>query len=107
MTSLTRRLFCACVLILVAAGLYAGPVLSQPLLCGNRYVNTTYVLPGNCLKACLNKGHTLADCKITLVPLCEACWKKLTICATAPFIPPPFRCTDCTAQYAQCIKPFL
>jgi hypothetical protein len=137
-TSLTRRVFCACVLILVAAGVRAGPAFSQQtnassppvrlamavaplnnealvprlvepaaLLCGNVWVNTAYVLPNNCLKACLHNGHSLADCKTTLVPICEACWKKLQTCATAPWIPPALRCKECTAYYAQCMKPFF
>jgi hypothetical protein len=106
MTSLIRRLFCACVLIVVAAGLYAGPVLSAPMLCGSRYVNTTYTLPNNCLKSCLNNGHTQADCTITFVPMCQTCWQKLQTCSTASWFPPTHRCQDCTAYYAQCMKSF-
>jgi hypothetical protein len=139
MISLPRRLFCACVLILVAAGLYAGPVLSQQangsgtvihlammtapaplntealvpplaepvaLLCGNRWVDTTYVLSNNCLKACL-KNHTMADCTTSLVPLCQACWKHLQTCAADKAILPAEHCKVCTTNYAQCMKSFL
>jgi hypothetical protein len=135
--SLTRRLFYACVVILAATGLRAGPAFSQQtnassppvhlamvpaplnsealvprlaepvLLCGKVWVDTTYVLPNNCLKACLKSGHSLADCKTSLVPICEACWKKLQTCSTAQWIPPADRCKVCTVNYAQCIKPFL
>ncbi|HWX82416.1 MAG TPA: hypothetical protein VNZ48_02355 [Xanthobacteraceae bacterium] len=141
MTSLIRRLFCACVLILVAVGSHAGPALSQQtnesgppvrlamavaplnseamvprlvepaqLLCGKVWVNTAvtpYVLPNNCLKSCLHNGHSTADCKITLVPICEACWKMLLTCSTAGAIQWPYRCGTCTAYYAQCMKPFF
>jgi hypothetical protein len=136
-TSLTRKFFCAGVVILVAAGLRAGPAFSQQtnassppvhlamvpaplnsealvprlaepvLLCGKVWVDTTYVLPNNCLKACLHSGHSLAECKTSLVPLCEACWKKLQVCSTTLGIPPAFLCKDCTVSYAQCMKPFF
>src|SRR5437879_1661752 len=58
------------------------PRLAEPvLLCGNRWVNTTYVLGSNCMKACLNEGHSAFECQTTYVPLCHACWAKLLGCA--------------------------
>jgi hypothetical protein len=132
MTSLLRNLFCACVLIL-AAGLCAGPALSQQaatdgqvvrvamtpapltapplaepvLLCGNRYVEGTYVLPRNCLKACLNSHHPLGECRTKLVPLCQSCWRQLVACAREQNIPPALRCKICSERYAACMGPFF
>jgi hypothetical protein len=106
MTSLLRRLICACVLVAAVAGLPSSPAQSA-LLCGNRWVNTTYVLPNNCLKACLNAHHTVADCTTTLVPLCQSCWRRLTVCAADKAIPPAEHCKVCTDVYANCMKPFF
>ena len=132
MTSLIRSLFYACVLILVA-GLYAGPALSQQaatdvpvvqvamtpapltapplaepvLLCGNRWVEGTYVVPRNCLKACLNAHHPLSECRTRLVPLCNSCWRELVACAANAGIPPALRCKICSERYAWCMRPFL
>ena len=132
MTSPIRKLFYACVLILVA-GLCAGPALSEQattdgsvvrvamtpapliappltepvLLCGNRWVEGTYVLPRNCLKACLNTHHPLGECRTKLVPLCQSCWRELVACATNQTIPPAIRCKVCSERYAWCMRPFF
>jgi len=83
----------------------AVPSLAQPaLLCGNVWVKTTYVLPRNCLKACLAQGHTRAECNAR-VPLCRRCWSELLACAKTE--PVAFRCDVCTQRYAACIGPFL
>jgi hypothetical protein len=132
MASLLRKLFCACVVVL-GAGLYGGPALSEQadasgapvrvamtpapltapplaepvLLCGKVWVDTTYVLPQNCLKACLNAHHPLGECRTKLVPLCRSCWRQLQICANNRAIPPAERCKVCTERYAECMRPFL
>jgi hypothetical protein len=106
MTSLLRRFFCACVLVVVAAGLPSAPAHSA-LLCGNRWVNTNYVLSNNCMKACLNSHHTVADCMTTLVPLCQSCWRGLVACADDHTIPPAEHCQVCTDRYAVCMRSFF
>jgi hypothetical protein len=132
MTSPIRRLFCACVVILVA-GLYGGPALSEQadasgapvrvamtpapltapplaepvLLCGNRWVEGTYVVPRNCMKACLNGHHPLGECQTTLAPLCLSCWRQLVVCARNRTIPPAERCKVCSERYAECMRPFF
>jgi hypothetical protein len=131
MTSPIRNLFYACVLVLVA-GLCAGPVLSQQaangpavqvamtpaplaapplvepvLLCGNRSVEGTYVVPRNCLGACLRSHHPLGECRTRLVPLCQSCWRQLVACAGEQNIPPTLRCKVCSERYANCMRPFF
>ena len=106
MTSLTRKLFCACVLILVAVGIQPAPA-SSALLCGNRWVDTNYVLPNNCMKACLNAHHTVADCTTSLVPLCQSCWRGLLSCAGFQNIAPAEHCRLCTDRYALSMKTFF
>ena len=84
-----------------------APPLAEPvLLCGARWVNTTYVLPQNCAAACKNQGHSAAECA-KLVPLCRSCWKELQVCANNRTIPPAERCKVCTDRYAACMKPFF
>ncbi len=85
------------------------PPLAEPaaLLCGKVWVETKYVLPNNCLKACLNTGHKLGDCITALVPLCQSCWKHLVACSTSQWIPPVERCKICTWNYAACMKSFF
>ena len=84
-----------------------APPLAEPvLLCGRRWVSTTYVLPQNCAKACKNAGHSAAECA-KLVPLCRSCWKELQVCANNRTIPPAERCKVCTDRYAACMKPFI
>lgn len=85
-----------------------APTLVQPvLLCGNRWVKGDYVLPNNCLKACLNSGHSAVECKDKLVPLCEGCWKELLACAKAGNAPQAVKCTNCSEHYAKCMAVFL
>jgi hypothetical protein len=82
------------------------PRLAEPtLLCGNRWVNTTYVLGSNCMKACLNEGHSAFECQTTYVSLCHACWATLLGCAKNG--PPATQCPGCTLHYAACMKPFF
>jgi hypothetical protein len=132
MTSLIRNLFYACVLILIA-GLCAGPALSQqaaadgpvvrvamtpapltapPLaepvaLCGLRWVEGTYVVPRNCLGACLRSHHPIGECRTRLVPLCQSCWRQMIACAAEQNIPPALRCKICSERYAGCMFPFF
>jgi len=106
MTSLLRRLFCACIVVAAVAGLPSSPAQSA-LLCGNVWVKTKYVLPQNCMKACLNSHHTVADCRTTLVPLCRTCWQHLQSCAADKAIPPAAHCQVCTDVYANCMRPFF
>jgi len=132
MTSLIRNLFSACVLIVVA-GLCAGPALSQQaaadgpavrvamtpaplvapalaepvLLCGKVWVDTKYVVPRNCMRACLNAHHPLGECRTKLVPLCLSCWRELVVCARERIGPPALHCKVCTERYANCMRPFF
>ena len=108
MTSTLRGLFIG-VLALIGLGLAgAQPAQAQqfPFACGNVAVNTNYVLPQNCAKACKNQGHSAAECA-KLVPLCRSCWKELQVCANNRTIPPRERCKVCTDRYAACMKPFF
>jgi hypothetical protein len=85
-----------------------APSLAEPvLLCGNRWVEGTYVLRRNCLKACLNPHHSLDECRTKLVPLCNSCWRRLLACANDHNIPPALRCKVCSERYAHCMWPFL
>jgi hypothetical protein len=66
------------------------------------------VLPNNCKKACINKGHSPADCQNKLIPLCLSCWKQLQVCANKPAPPGSgVKCVACSAQYAECMAAFL
>jgi hypothetical protein len=131
MTSMRRAFVCVLILLAFAyalpaqAGDPANPVLAlavtpaplandalappraEPvLLCGRVWVDTNYVLPQNCAKACKNQGHSAAEC-VKLVPLCRACWKELQVCANNRTIPPRDRCKICTDRYAACMRPFF
>jgi hypothetical protein len=83
-----------------------APSLVEPvLLCGSRWVTGTYVLGSNCAAAC-RRRHTVVQC-VTLVPLCQRCWRDLQRCAVDPAIPPPLRCQRCSARYRSCMLPFF
>ena len=66
---------------------FAPPAAEPVLLCGNRWVNGDYVLSGNCKKACTKLGHPAIVCQVTLVALCQSCWKQLQGCAAKPTPP--------------------
>jgi hypothetical protein len=72
-----------------------APLAEPVLLCGNVWVQTTYVLPGNCYKACINKGHSPSECSTKWVALCRTCWNQLLACAKSPAIPAQIRCHEC------------
>jgi hypothetical protein len=84
-----------------------APLAEPVLLCGNVWVRTTYVIPQNCYKACINKGHSPAECNTKWVPMCRACWRQLLTCARSPAIPPAARCHECTSRYENCMWTFL
>src|SRR5712691_4707063 len=73
-------------------GKVVAPLAEPALLCGNVWVQTDYVLPENCYRACLRRGRSLLECRTKWVPLCRACWSQLLACASSPAIPPPARC---------------
>jgi hypothetical protein len=80
-----------------------APPLAEPaLVC---YPKTVYVLPQNCYKACLNQGHSPAECRKRAV-LCQSCWRQFLTCTSKPGLPVPIRCEQCSVAYAECVKPF-
>jgi hypothetical protein len=93
-------------LAMIPAPVAAHP-LAQPaaLLCGNVWVKTDYVLSQNCMKACLNQGHSAAECQTKYVPLCRGCWARLIQCSHVG--PPATRCANCTERYAACMRTFF
>jgi hypothetical protein len=89
------------------APLTAPPLAEPVLLCGNRWVEGTYVVGRNCLKACLNGHHPLGECRTRVVPLCQSCWRQLLACANDHNIPPAVRCKVCSERYVGCMWPFF
>jgi hypothetical protein len=61
-----------------------APLAEPVLLCGNVWVQTTYVLPGRCYKACVNKGHSPTECITKCVPLCAS--ERALSCTVAPLL---------------------
>ena len=90
----------------LASDALAPPLAEPVLLCGPRWVQTTYVLPHNCAAACRRQGHSAAACA-RLVPLCRACWQRLQTCANNRTIARADRCKVCTDRYEACMKPFF
>jgi hypothetical protein len=90
----------------LASDALAPPLAEPVLLCGPRWVATTYVLPRNCARACRTQGHPAVACT-KLVPLCRACWQQLQACANDRTIPRADRCKACTGRYEACMKPFF
>ncbi|TMI99147.1 MAG: hypothetical protein E6G97_23610 [Alphaproteobacteria bacterium] len=89
-------------------GASIAPLTRPALLCGNRWVQGDYVKPANCQKACTNLGHPQLLCQLTLVTLCQSCWKQLVDCASKPAPGAGgVKCVACSAFYADCMKPFL
>lgn len=59
-----------------------------------------YVLPQNCMKACLEHGHhPLAYCRKT-VGACETCWREFKACTHTRQ-----SCGECSEKYARCMGP--
>jgi len=108
MTWVNRGALCAFALIFLTAPLLNVQPASAAFVCGNRAVNVTYVVPQNCAKACINKGHSAVVCRLRLVRLCQKCWGQIDSCSQALRGQPPLvKCQRCSERYARCMRPFL
>ena len=104
MTFVNRGAFCVVAFaMLIALVLHAHPARAQSTpAC---YPSTTYVLPQNCYKACLDRRQSGPECNKPTM-LCQSCWRDFLACVVRTGQPRPIQCEKCSAAYAECMKPF-